>query len=332
MYLLSINMRWIRIVFGVAVVSVLALGAGGDAAGGRGDVDSSSAAPAGSGGEGFLYGDWIRGQAVSDFTNSGDDKFSAPASFWQKSGSHIRDGVQLRLRSALLAAVPDDKEVRDILVRYGNGGEFDMREWQQLRSNRLREHLRELPIAVIAESERWFADEIGLVAQRRLGFVRRARVDFQSPLGGRKGQLGIDAAGALRERDDDVIGWQLRAYGGENNAAGGNAGLFWRVAEGEHLFGGNLFADYEEDDEDGGFWRWSLGAEWKSRYGELSANHYRALPMANFAAIADMLIRGAVLILMPLMAVGEVWRFSMARRIWRGQKPAARQKAKSPRH
>ena len=59
--------------------------------------------------------------------------------------------------------------------------------------------------------------------------------------------------------------------------AGGNAGLFWRVAEGEHLFGGNLFADYEEDDEDGGFGAGRWGRNGNRAMAELSANHYRAL-------------------------------------------------------
>ncbi len=115
---------------------------------------------------------------------------------------------------------------------------------------------------------------VGDAAVSRLHFVKKARVDFQTSLGGRKGQFAIDTIGGLRERKDDVIGWHLRGYAGEENARGGNAGLFWRVVKGESLLGANAFLDYERDENAGGFWRWSLGAEWKNKYGELSANRY----------------------------------------------------------
>ncbi len=115
---------------------------------------------------------------------------------------------------------------------------------------------------------------IGDAAVSRFHFVKKARVDFQTSLGGRKGQFAIDAIGSLREREDDALGWHLRGYAGEENARGGNAGLFWRFAKAESLFGANAFLDYERDDNAGGFWRWSVGAEWKNKYGELSANRY----------------------------------------------------------
>lgn len=275
------KLRRMRLVIGGAVVMAFALGAGGDVAG-RADAGIASSPPVRDVADGgFLYGDWIARRRVadddSDGYTGGDSGFSAPASFWRDNAARIGGDVKLRLRAALLSALPDAAEVRDIMLRYGNGGEVDAGEWGRSRQLRLQDSLRDVPFAVVADSERRFADELGLAAQRRLAFVRRARVEFQTPLGGRAGQLGVDAAGALRAADDDVIGWQLRAYGGEGKAAGGNAGLFWRFAGDNDLLGANLFADYEEDNEDGGFWRWSLGAEWQSRYGGVSANRYFAL-------------------------------------------------------
>ncbi len=66
----------------------------------------------------------------------------------------------------------------------------------------------------------------------------------------------------------------MRGYAGEEKARGGNVGLFWRFIKVNSLFGANAFLDYERDENAGGFWRWSFGAEWKNKYGELSANSY----------------------------------------------------------
>ncbi len=145
-------------------------------------------------------------------------------------------------------------------------GNDKLGEWKRAELRRL-----------LGEWEKRAGVAVGDAAVSRFGFVKRARVDFQTSLGGRKGQFAIDTIGGLRERGDDVIGWHLRGYAGEENARGGNAGLFWRVVKGESLLGANAFLDYERDDVAGGFWRWSFGAEWKNKYGELSANRYWAI-------------------------------------------------------
>ena len=122
----------------------------------------------------------------------------------------------------------------------------------------------------------------GALSQRAmlLPFVKRARVDLQTSLGGRKGAGGVDVAGAFAEDDNGILGWQLRAYAAEHSAKGLNTGLFYRRVVGESLAGVNVFADYEDGD-DGDFWRWSIGGDVKSRLGELSANHYFAITDAQ---------------------------------------------------
>ena len=112
-----------------------------------------------------------------------------------------------------------------------------------------------------------------LEAGRTLGWVRRLDVDFRTELGERPGSFGIDAILALHERKDDASGLQLRGFFG-NKLKGANAGLFYRRAIGESLLGGNIFLDYENIDNGGDFWRWSLGGEWHTPYIALSGNRY----------------------------------------------------------
>ena len=152
------------------------------------------------------------------------------------------------------------------------GGEnildLDFRQWLAARRVRFYEGAEDAFAGVLAESA------------ARLPFVRRARVDLQTSLGGRKGAGGVDVAGALRESDDDIVGWQLRGYAAEHGTKGLNSGLFYRRVVGGALAGVNVFADYEDGD-DGDFWRWSVGGDVKNRLGELSANRYFAITDAQ---------------------------------------------------
>ena len=110
-----------------------------------------------------------------------------------------------------------------------------------------------------------------------LSFVRRIDLSYQSSIGGRRWQSGIDVLGPLRERPDHVVAWQMRAFAAEGNAAGANFGLIYRhVAGEENLAGVNAFLDYE-DHEYGDFWRWSYGGELRGPWGGIYANHYLAL-------------------------------------------------------
>ena len=160
-----------------------------------------------------------------------------------------------------------DGAVADLAAR-GANGDLDFQQW--LAARRLQ---------IIQNAEHAFAGALSHRAMQ-LPFVKRARVDLQTSLGGRKGAGGVDVAGALRETDDDIVGWQLRAYAGEDSAKGLNSGVFYRRIVNGALAGVNVFADYEDGD-DGDFWRWSIGGDVKNRFGELSANHYFAITDAQ---------------------------------------------------
>ena len=163
--------------------------------------------------------------------------------------------------------VLSSRDAADILVGRASG-DLDFRQWLAARQLRVYEH-----------AEDAFA---GALSQRamQLPFVKRARVDLQTSLGGRKGAGGVDVAGAFAEDDSGILGWQLRAYAAEHGAKGLNTGMFYRRVVGGALAGVNVFADYE-DGEDGDFWRWSVGGDVKNRLGELSANHYFAITDAQ---------------------------------------------------
>ena len=159
------------------------------------------------------------------------------------------------------------RDAADILVGRASG-DLDFRQWLAARRVRFYEGAEDAFAGVLAERA------------ARLPFVRRARVELQTSLGGRKGAGGVDVAGALRESDDDIVGWQLRGYAAEHGSKGLNTGLFYRRVVGGALAGVNVFADYEDGD-DGDFWRWSVGGDVKNRLGELSANRYFAITDAQ---------------------------------------------------
>ena len=54
--------------------------------------------------------------------------------------------------------------------------------------------------------------------------VKKADVQLQTPLGNRQAQIGINIMGAFAESQNSAFGWQVRAFGGENNIGGANAG------------------------------------------------------------------------------------------------------------
>ena len=103
--------------------------------------------------------------------------------------------------------------------------------------------------------------------------VKKAEVNFQTPLGNRQGQLGINLIGAFAEKHNNAFGWQVRVYGGEKSSKGANAGIFYRRFNGDILFGGNVFLDYEDNDL-GTFSRYSIGGEAQNKYGSFAANYY----------------------------------------------------------
>ncbi|MGI9338518.1 MAG: inverse autotransporter beta domain-containing protein, partial [Gammaproteobacteria bacterium] len=270
-----------RIGAALLLVGVLALSAEGDVSGGH-SIGGDDAPQRRAGEIGFTYSAWLKDRrAYSGIDTIGEDSaLSAggekPGSFWGDVAMRLGDNAVERARGSLLGIFPRGSELRDILLRYGNGEEFDMAQWREIRKRRLQESFRFAPVAFYADAEGALANAFSDTVVDRLAFVRRARIDFRTSLGGRSGNIGVDAAGAFRARDDDVIGWQLRAFGAQGGK-GGNAGAYYRRVWGDALAGINIFADYEDDNTDGSFWRWSLGGEVKSRYGEISANHYFAV-------------------------------------------------------
>ena len=79
---------------------------------------------------------------------------------------------------------------------------------------------------------------------------------------------------------DSVLGWQLPLALGALEEDGdaevvGNFGLFYRRALGDSgLAGLNIFGDYQDAGADGGFWRWSVGAEYRTAWADIFANRY----------------------------------------------------------
>ena len=103
--------------------------------------------------------------------------------------------------------------------------------------------------------------------------VKKAEVNFQTSLGNRKGQLGINLIGAFAERQNNAFGWQVRVYGAQQDGKGFNAGVFYRHITDIALFGANAFVDYENH-KLGNFYRYSIGGEAQNQYGSFAVNYY----------------------------------------------------------
>ena len=117
----------------------------------------------------------------------------------------------------------------------------------------------------------------------RLGFVRSVNLGYDLGLDGGASHGSAEFVGAFRDSADSVLAWQSRGFGGADGNAGGNLGALFRLARDESvlfgepaLFGANVFVDYQADSL-GAFWRYSLGGEFRSRFGEVYANYYAPL-------------------------------------------------------
>ena len=108
--------------------------------------------------------------------------------------------------------------------------------------------------------------------------VKKADVQLQTQLGNRKGQIAANVIGAFAESQNSAFGWQVRAFGAENDTKGANAGIFFRRVDGESLYGVNSFMDYEKGDY-GEFLRYGIGGELQNRYVAFAANLY--LPITD---------------------------------------------------
>ena len=123
----------------------------------------------------------------------------------------------------------------------------------------------------------------------RLGFVKNVNLEYRTPLGGRTGYGALSFLGALSEKEDSVVAWQLRASHNEDAESGLSAGLIFRHArdkfsEGDllaghpMLLGLNAFLDYETHAA-GNFLRYSVGGEIRTGALDFYGNYY--IPLSD---------------------------------------------------
>ena len=222
---------------------------------------------------GFLYSDWLRPDATA--ANQQD----VPVTF----GSFV-------LSRSLLASVYDEvkNEWRQILqdnlglqtaqgwladtIADGHIGLAD--KWQHSS--------QEIYLQLAQTTTDSVLGAMAAGAEERAIVIRSVDWDLQLPVGDKDFQLGVNFLGPLHEKPDEAFLWQLRSYAGQNRTKGGNFGLIYRqarkgmFADDEAMYGGNAFLDYESGN-DGDFWRWSLGVEYRSELLALYGNRYLAL-------------------------------------------------------
>ena len=119
-------------------------------------------------------------------------------------------------------------------------------------------------------------------------FIKGLDVGYQSPLGSRDGSFSVEAVFGLWEGSDALVFGQGGFIVQERGSVwepGANAGLGYRFLANDILLGANVFFDYLNDDEHGAFRRYSLGAEARGRYWDVSANWYRRLSDVNRTVI-----------------------------------------------
>ena len=109
--------------------------------------------------------------------------------------------------------------------------------------------------------------------------IKKADIELQTRLGGRKSNIGINVIGSFADAEDRAFGWHIRAYGAQGDARGANAGLFVRHTNDDALYGLHIFADYEDDDDYDDFLRFSAGGEIRHRRFSFAANYYA--PITN---------------------------------------------------
>ena len=123
-----------------------------------------------------------------------------------------------------------DAIIRDGIIHSANGGNFaDFRHQYQSRL------LFALDGVLARQAEKTIADNFAA--------VKKADIQLQTTLGNRKGQIAANIIGAFAESQNSAFGWQVRAFGAENDTKGANAGIFFRRLDGESLYGINSFAE-----------------------------------------------------------------------------------------
>ena len=163
---------------------------------------------------------------------------------------------------------------REWALRRANGEDANVQEWLSSR-------WEEAPVRLADGFAVSLADWAG-AGLRESEWVETLDFGFQLPLEGRSGHLNVNAVGPLARGlwgGDGVLGWQFPLAVGSaedgNTELSGNVGLFYRQVLGDSgLAGLNVFGDYQDEGSDGSFWRWSLGAEYRTAWADIYANRY----------------------------------------------------------
>ena len=163
---------------------------------------------------------------------------------------------------------------REWALRRANGEDANVQEWLSSR-------WEEAPVRLADGFAGSLADWAG-AGLRESEWVETLDFGFQLPLEGRPGHLNVNAVGPLARGlwgGDGVLGWQVPLAVGSaedgNTELSGNVGLFYRQVLGDSgLAGLNVFGDYQDEGSDGSFWRWSLGAEYRTAWADVYANRY----------------------------------------------------------
>ena len=163
---------------------------------------------------------------------------------------------------------------REWALHRANGEETDVQGWLSSRWEETPVRLADGYAASLAD---WAAADL-----RESDWVETLDFSFQLPIEGRSGRLNVSAIGPLAQGlggGDGVLGWQFPLAVGAaedgNTELSGNVGLFYRqVLGGSGLAGLNVFGDYQDEGADGSFWRWSLGAEYRTAWADVYANRY----------------------------------------------------------
>ena len=232
---------------------------------------SSSAAP--------TYAEW-RESAPSAWAESGLGSFRVVRKEGLENWLERKVfGEPERLAQELHGKTLGEEKIRALLLAAALGREVsppDLESWWRAYSSR---YLPELTDSTADD----FLTRKEERLSSRLGFVRSVNLDYSLGLDAEASHGSAEFLGAFRDSSDSVLAWQSRSFGGADGSAGGNAGALLRLAHDESvlfgepaLFGANVFVDYQADSL-GAFWRYSLGGEFRSRFGEVHANYYAPL-------------------------------------------------------
>ena len=153
-----------------------------------------------------------------------------------------------------------------------NGEDADIQAWM---SSRWKETPGRLADSLAGSAASWVGSGL-----RESEWVETLDFSFQLPLEGQTGWMNLNAIGPLSRGEDSVLGWQLPLSFGSADSDGetemvGNVGLFYRRTLGDWgLAGVNLFGDYQDEGANGDFWRWSVGAEYRTSWADVFVNRY----------------------------------------------------------